>query len=64
MSDQRTTGELYAAAARSTSKIVAGIRPEQWANATPCTEWDLRVLVNHVTYENLWAAELFAGKTM
>ncbi|MEK9658344.1 MAG: maleylpyruvate isomerase family mycothiol-dependent enzyme [Chloroflexota bacterium] len=31
---------------------------------TPCTECDLRVLVNHVTYENLWATELFAGKTM
>jgi hypothetical protein len=38
MSDQRTTGELYAAAARSTGEIVAGIRPDQWHNATPCTE--------------------------
>ena len=31
---------------------------------TPCTEWDLRALVNHIAGENLWAAELFPGKTM
>lgn len=33
---------------RSTGKIVAGIRPDQLGNATPCTQWDVRTLLNHV----------------
>jgi uncharacterized protein (TIGR03086 family) len=29
-------------------ELVAGVRPEQWSAPTPCTEWDVRALVNHV----------------
>ncbi len=36
----------------------------QWSAATPCTEWDVRALVNHVTGEYLWLPELMAGKTI
>ena len=28
--------------------MVAGVRPEQWSAPTPCTEWNVRMLVNHV----------------
>jgi uncharacterized protein (TIGR03086 family) len=35
-----------------------------WTSATPCTEWDVRTLVNHVTYEDRWTAPLLAGKTI
>jgi uncharacterized protein (TIGR03086 family) len=40
------------------------IEPEQWSAATPCTEWDVRALVNHVGGEYLWVQELMAGKTI
>lgn len=40
------------------------IRPEQWSAATPCTEWNVRALVNHVGGEYLWVEELMAGKTI
>jgi uncharacterized protein (TIGR03086 family) len=60
----QTPGELYVRAMRSTQRFVAGVRPDQWHNATPCTEWDMSVLTNHVVSENLWAAELFPGKTI
>lgn len=40
------------------------ISPEQWSAATPCTEWDVRALVNHVGGEYLWVEELMAGKTI
>lgn len=40
------------------------IRPEQWSAATPCSEWDVRALVNHVGGEYLWVEELMAGKTI
>jgi len=36
----------------------------QWRAATPCTEWDVRALVNHVAGEYLWVRELMAGRTV
>lgn len=36
----------------------------QWSRPTPCDEWDVRALVNHVTYEQLWAPHLVAGETI
>ncbi|MDA0797490.1 MAG: TIGR03086 family metal-binding protein [Chloroflexi bacterium] len=47
-----------------TSKIVSAIRPDQWQNATPCAEWDMTVLVNHITGENHWLAAVFSGETV
>jgi uncharacterized protein (TIGR03086 family) len=40
------------------------VTPEQWSSATPCAEWDVRSLVNHVAGEYLWVPELMAGKTV
>ncbi len=35
-----------------------------WRSVTPCTDWDVRTLVNHVTGEDLWTAPLLAGQTI
>lgn len=40
------------------------ISADQWSAATPCTEWNVRALVNHVGGEYLWVEELMAGKTI
>src|SRR3954464_1673640 len=32
-----------------TVKVVDGIQPEQLTNSTPCTEWSVRDLINHIT---------------
>jgi uncharacterized protein (TIGR03086 family) len=37
---------------------------EQWSAATPCTEWNVRALVNHVAGEYLWVPEMVAGRTI
>ena len=43
---------------------VSQIRDDQWEAPTPDTEWNVRDLVNHLVYENLWAPLLFAGSTV
>ena len=37
---------------------------EQWSTATPCSDWDVRTLVNHVVGELLWAPPLLEGQTI
>jgi uncharacterized protein (TIGR03086 family) len=37
---------------------------DHWSGPTPCTEWDVRQLVNHVAGEYLWVVELMDGKTI
>ena len=59
-----TTGELYMTAMEATSRCIDGIRAEQLHAATPCAEWDVQQVVNHIVGENLWAAELLQGKTI
>ncbi len=39
------------------------IRPEQWCWPTPCSEWNVRQLVNHVTRGNLNYVGLVDGGT-
>ena len=55
---------LHRRALDATGRIVSGIRPDQWEGRTPCGEWDVRELTNHVVSENLWAAELVSGKSI
>lgn len=40
------------------------IGPEQWSGPTPCTDWNVRMLVNHVAGEYLWVPEMLAGRTI
>jgi len=44
-------------------KLVAAIRPDQWAEPTPCTKWDVRTLVGHLVSGNQLFADLLNGAT-
>lgn len=56
--------ELHDGALESTGRIVREIAGDQWEASTPCEEWNVRELTNHVVAGNLWAGELAAGKTI
>jgi uncharacterized protein (TIGR03086 family) len=40
------------------------VRHSQWNLPTPCSEWDVRALVNHLVYEDRWAVPLLEGRTI
>jgi uncharacterized protein (TIGR03086 family) len=55
---------LHESTVRSWLARVAAVRDDQWALPTPCSEWSVRDLVNHVVGEELWTVPLLAGKTV
>lgn len=58
------TVDRYRRAVGGFSAVVAQVQPDQWHLPTPCTEWDVRQLVNHVTGEDAWVPPLLAGSTI
>jgi uncharacterized protein (TIGR03086 family) len=44
--------------------LVHGIRPDQWHDSTPCTEWDVRDLVHHLVEENAWVQPMLRERTI
>lgn len=40
---------------------VHAVGPARWGDPTPCTEWTVRDLVNHLTAEQLWVPPLLDG---
>ncbi|GAA1417580.1 TIGR03086 family metal-binding protein [Catellatospora coxensis] len=54
----------YRASLAEFTDRVAQVRPEQWTSPTPCTEWDVRSLVNHLVGEDRWTVPIFAGATI
>jgi len=56
--------ELHRRALDATGAVVDGVTGFQWSLPTPCDDWDVRALTNHIVAGNFWAAELGAGKTI
>jgi uncharacterized protein (TIGR03086 family) len=43
-------------------QLIAGVRDEQWGAPTPCTDWNVRNLVNHVARGNRLFATALRGE--
>ncbi len=56
--------ELHRRAADSFDRVIGLVGDSQWTLPTPCAEWDVRTLVNHVVGEALWTVPLLAGRTV
>jgi len=53
---------------RRAGEMLAGnvkrIREDQWGLPTPCAGWDVRDLMHHIAWSNLWVAPLVAGRSL
>jgi uncharacterized protein (TIGR03086 family) len=56
--------ELHRRASEEFVRRVTAIHPDQWDGPTPCTDWDVRALVNHVVAEERWTIPLMSGQTI
>ena len=56
--------DLYRRSLATFATRAGQVHPEQWSAPTPCAEWDVRTLVNHVVGEQLWSVPLFDGATV
>lgn len=56
--------DLHRRACEGFAARVHEVRDDQWPQPTPCSDWDVRTLVNHVTAENLWTPPLMEGRTI
>ena len=56
--------ELFGRAVDEFDRRVVAISDDQWTDPTPCSDWNVRDLVNHITAEDLWAPLLLEGQTL
>ncbi|MBT2543915.1 TIGR03086 family protein [Streptomyces sp. ISL-44] len=57
--------EQHAEALKLFGERLRAVADDQWDAPTPCAEWSVRDLVNHVTGEQLWIPPLVAeGRTV
>jgi uncharacterized protein (TIGR03086 family) len=56
--------ELHNRTVANFADLVSKVAPGQWAAPTPCSDWDVRALVNHVVGEERWTVPLMKGWTI
>lgn len=55
---------LYRRTVENWQRLLDGVGADQWTQPTPCAEWDVRALVNHVVGEQCWVQPLLEGQTI
>ncbi|HEV8558793.1 MAG TPA: TIGR03086 family metal-binding protein [Actinophytocola sp.] len=56
--------EAHGRAMAGFDRVVGRIADTDWSAPTPCSEWTVRDLLNHLVYEQLWVPELLGGATV
>ena len=58
------TAELHRRAVEEFGARVQAVGDDQWELPTPCSDWNVRQLINHLVYENRWTVPLMGGSTI
>lgn len=56
--------ELHREALETFTAHLDAVPADAWGNQTPCADWDVRALVNHLVGENRWIPPLMGGSTV
>ena len=56
--------DFHRHALEATERRIAAVGDDHWDQPTPCDDWDVRAVVNHIVAGNWWATELAAGATI
>jgi len=56
--------ELHRRSVEGFAALLDACDGTSWAGPTPCPDWDVRALVNHIVYEDLWTVPLMEGATL
>lgn len=64
MGDMTDALSLHATALEEFDRRVRAVRSDQWHEPTPCSDWDVRMLVDHLVTEQLWVPLLLDGATV
>lgn len=62
MADEATAAGALAQALEATGQLVAGVRPDQWDDPTPCAGWTVTGLVAHIVSGNQMFARIVSGE--
>lgn len=54
--------ERYERAMQAADRVIRGITPDQYDAPTPCAEWNVRQLVNHLVFGNWMFARAASGE--
>jgi uncharacterized protein (TIGR03086 family) len=60
--DPMDSMETFRRAAAQADRLAGAVRPDQLGDPTPCHDWDVRSLVNHVVTGNLLFASYVTGQ--
>jgi uncharacterized protein (TIGR03086 family) len=63
-SGEPTALDLMPSALEDFGARVHAVGDSAWARQSPCEDWSALDVVNHLTAEHLWGADLLAGKTI
>jgi uncharacterized protein (TIGR03086 family) len=56
--------DLHRRACEEFGRRIDTVADGQWHLPTPCSDWDVRTLVNHIVSETLWTSPLMEGRTI
>jgi len=56
--------DLHRRACAAFGQRMATVGDDDWGKPTPCEDWDVRELVNHLVVEDLWTRPMLEGQTI
>ena len=56
--------QLFHKALHTVDAVMRQVKTDDMNKPTPCSEWDVRALMNHIVSETAWVEPLLQGKTV